>query len=142
MTTATIVLTLVKESCIYCHAIFGLEKEHHDQLTQHKGSFWCPSCRGEMSYGGETEAQKHFRARKAAEDQLARERAAFDQERAKLKEQIVAKESQRRAEKAAKTRLRKRAAVGVCPCCKRTFKQLASHIAYKHPGFVAEAKAE
>lgn len=33
------------------------------------------------------------------------------------------------------TRLKKRVAHGVCPCCKRTFKQLASHMKTKHPEY-------
>ncbi len=33
------------------------------------------------------------------------------------------------------TRITKRAKAGVCPCCNRTFKQLAAHMANKHPQF-------
>lgn len=45
-----------------------------------------------------------------------------------------------RAQKAAKTRIRnsrererQRTAAGVCPCCNRTFKQLARHMDRQHP---------
>jgi hypothetical protein len=37
------------------------------------------------------------------------------------------------------TKLRKRAAAGVCPCCNRTFLALQKHMAHKHPDFRAEA---
>jgi hypothetical protein len=36
------------------------------------------------------------------------------------------------------TRQRKRAKEGVCPCCNRTFKQLAAHMKNKHPDFKPE----
>jgi hypothetical protein len=35
------------------------------------------------------------------------------------------------------TRQKKRVAAGVCPCCHRTFQQLARHMATKHPDFTA-----
>jgi len=44
-------------------------------------------------------------------------------------------EASARAQKGHATRLRKRAKAGVCPCCNRTFKQLARHMATKHPDF-------
>jgi hypothetical protein len=36
------------------------------------------------------------------------------------------------------TRTKKRIAAGVCPCCKRTFQQLARHMAGQHPDYAAE----
>jgi hypothetical protein len=36
------------------------------------------------------------------------------------------------------TRQRARAKEGVCPCCNRTFKQLAAHMKNKHPDFKPE----
>jgi hypothetical protein len=35
-------------------------------------------------------------------------------------------------------RLRERARAGVCPCCHRTFKQLAAHMANKHPDYIEQ----
>lgn len=64
---------------------------------------------------------------------LTRERAQHDQTRAD-RDRI---EARRRAEKAAKTRLKNRVAKGVCPCCKRSFANLARHMACKHPEVVA-----
>lgn len=36
------------------------------------------------------------------------------------------------------TRQKRRVAAGVCPCCNRTFQQLARHMATKHPDFPEE----
>lgn len=56
--------------------------------------------------------------------------------------QAEAQESERRriAQKAATTRLKNRVKMGICPCCHRTFKQLAAHMKKKHPGFVGNKK--
>ena len=43
------------------------------------------------------------------------------------------------AAKAQVTKIKKRVGHGVCPCCNRTFGNLAAHIAQKHPTFTAEA---
>lgn len=70
----------------------------------------------------ELEAEKNRRAR--AQAQADRERARADET-----------ERRRVAQKAATTRLGKRAKAGVCPCCNRTFKQLARHMAGQHPEY-------
>lgn len=44
-------------------------------------------------------------------------------------------ESQRAAARGHVTRLRKRIGNGVCPCCNRSFSDLAQHIAGQHPDF-------
>lgn len=51
---------------------------------------------------------------------------------------------QERAVKAAGTRaskLKLRAANGVCPCCNRTFKQLAAHMSSQHPKYAEPTDA-
>lgn len=35
-------------------------------------------------------------------------------------------------------KLKRRVKAGVCPCCKRTFKQLVAHMKHKHPDFDVE----
>ena len=74
---------------------------------------------------------------------------AGDGKAARLKRQLETSERRRRAEydlrvdterrlsaqKAATTRAKHRHAAGVCPCCKRTFQQLARHMATKHPDY-------
>jgi hypothetical protein len=52
-------------------------------------------------------------------------------------EREIAERERRRANgyKGHATRITKRAKAGVCPCCNRTFKQLAAHMASQHPTF-------
>jgi len=62
---------------------------------------------------------------------LVEREAAHDQTRAALRNT----ENQRRAERAAKTRLKNRIGNGVCPCCKRSFTNLRRHMDTKHPDY-------
>jgi hypothetical protein len=62
---------------------------------------------------------------------IAYARAAVQAERANRAEREASIERDKLA------RLRKRAKHGVCPCCKRTFQQLARHMKQKHPEFSA-----
>ncbi len=48
---------------------------------------------------------------------------------------LAAEERSHSATKGQLTRARKRAAAGVCPCCQRTFQNVARHVATKHPDF-------
>jgi hypothetical protein len=50
----------------------------------------------------------------------------------------VAAERQAATARGQVTRLNRRAAAGVCPCCNRTFQALAKHMATKHPAFRGE----
>ena len=46
-----------------------------------------------------------------------------------------AAESSLIATKGVVTRMKRRVGAGMCPCCKRTFHQLAAHMKMKHPEF-------
>lgn len=70
------------------------------------------------------------RTRKQLERAETRERAARDQAEAAERSAI--------AYKGHATRLRKRAAAGVCPCCTRSFQNLQRHMASQHPTFSGE----
>lgn len=78
--------------------------------------------------------------RESAADQLRRERDRLQQQLAQKDDAIAYQREQReRAERSAAaykgqtTRLKKRAKAGVCPCCNRTFENLARHMATQHP---------
>ena len=78
-------------------------------------------------------------------DQLRRERDRLKQQLAQKDDEIrVQRDCREAAERSASarkgqiTKLKKRAAAGVCPCCNRSFENLRRHIDSQHPGFVAE----
>lgn len=111
-------------TCGNCGVPFGLEKSMYERLVNEKTSFYCPNghCR---QFVVESDADK---AQRLA-GKLDMERTRRQQVEAKLDYAI-------RARKAVSTRLRKvkqRVGHGVCPCCNRTFKQLARHMEAKHP---------
>lgn len=78
--------------------------------------------------GGRGEAVRLRERLRAERDRAARLAAERDQA-----------EASARAYKGAATKARKRAKAGTCPCCKRTFQQLARHMASQHPDFEPDA---
>lgn len=109
-----------------------LQKRRRDDGLKQDG-FYCPIGH-KWIYDGESQTA-------VLERQLQRERANHDQTLAELsdaRQERDHNENRRRAEKAAKTKLKKRIAAGVCPCCNRTFQNLARHIAGQHPEFVGD----
>ncbi len=130
MTTEIVTVTLTRISCGQCGGCYAVD-EHYRATKEANGGFWtCPYCACSWGYGDS--------AVKRAERALAQERARHDQTRADRDYQReVRKKAERReiAQKAAKTRIKNRIANGVCPCCKRHFANLGSHMKGKHPEF-------
>lgn len=87
---------------------------------------------------GEGEAAKLRKWLEEREREVIRERQRHDQTRVELE----ATERKRRALKGNITKLKRRAAAGVCPCCTRTFQNLARHMETKHPEFATDEKLE
>lgn len=80
--------------------------------------------------------------RESEADKLRRERDRLRQQIAQRDDEIKALEARRRAAVGQVTQLRKRASAGTCPCCKRTFSNMATHMKRQHPDFVAEQGAK
>jgi len=114
--------------CGECGGIYALNENYRRDRERDGKSWTCPYCKTAWGYC------------EGANDRLKREKAqliaALDQSQAERK----ALERQAKAAKAERTKLRKRLAAGVCPCCHRTFKQLAAHMADVHPDFKPEAE--
>jgi len=111
-----------------CGVLFGLEAGHMAHLRKSHAGFYCPNGH-EQFYLQQTDAEM-------LRDQLTRGRAAHDQTRASRDaawKQTETLERSARAIRGHLTRVRKRVAAGVCPCCNRTFAQLAQHMKSKHP---------
>lgn len=106
-------------------------RDHRDGREQ--TSIYCPLGHSYI-IAGEGEAAKLKRELKERDVKLQRERARRDQIQAELR----TTEHRLNATKGVVTKLKKRCAAGVCPCCQRNFKQLASHMQNKHPEFVKE----
>lgn len=120
--------------CGQCDQRFCVPDETYRHLKASSQTWYCP-------FGH----QRHFPQGESQETILRRERDRLKQEAARLQESINSQREQREAAErrasAARgqvTRLKNRAANGVCPCCNRTFANLQRHMATKHAGFIAE----
>ena len=126
-------LEFVTETCITCGVIFGMQGEFKEWRLKKHTSFYCPNGHS-MCYTSETPEQKLQRELDATK--LAVETAKRDAEwQRQLRE---------KAEKKHKREVRKlhvRVGNGVCPCCNRTFSNLARHMGAKHPEFKSEVVA-
>jgi hypothetical protein len=125
------VADLVEHTCGECGCVWGFPKALKDQRLEDGKLFYCPNGHGRQFTRGQSESDKLRRER----DQL-KQRIAYKDDMLREAEQR-AKHERHRANgyKGHATRITKRAKAGVCPCCNRTFQQLARHMAAKHPTF-------
>ncbi|MCA0318194.1 MAG: hypothetical protein LCH88_09010 [Proteobacteria bacterium] len=126
-------IELVTEQCCNCGMAFAMTADFKKRRLKDRQSFYCPAGHSQHYTG------------KSKEDQLAEELSRERQRLARYADMLGEEgELRRAAERRASaargqvTRLKKRAAAGVCPCCNRTFTNLARHMAGQHPGFKAE----
>jgi hypothetical protein len=116
--------------CVECGVTFAMPADMLDSLRKNgKRNFYCPSGHS-MSYGGgEVERLKQQLAQKDAELQRKQNAVNLAETMRGYAERSLS------AQRGINTKLMKRVGNGTCPCCKRTFKQLAQHMAHKHPGY-------
>jgi ribosomal protein L37AE/L43A len=118
-------------TCGACGAKQAMTREAENIYRQNHATFYCVHGHQRAWNAGESEEDKLRRER----DQL-RQRIAYKDDMIREAEER-AEHERRRANgyKGHATKITKRAKAGVCPCCNRTFKQLAQHMANKHPHF-------
>lgn len=116
-------LELVVETCITCGCQYGVPSDMHAYRKRSHENIYCPSGHP-MIYPGESDAEKNGRLLREEQERHKRTLARENAER-------IARETVERE----LTRHKTRSKNGVCPCCKRTFKQLAAHMKTKHPDY-------
>lgn len=120
--------TLVIETCCTCQMKFGMDRQFNNLRLNDHDMFYCPAGHPQH-YTGKTESQK-------LKDQLALKQRDLDwmgHKNERLHSDLLSQKYKTRAEKAAKARILNRIKNGVCPCCQRTFKNLADHFKSIHP---------
>lgn len=131
---------MIRITCYKCKEVFCLTESTYETLVRQAeaGRFFCPHGHEQQFRSGPTEL-----------DILRDERDKLKQDGARLHDQIrLERERAEGAERSASaykgvsTRIRNRIKRGACPCCNRTFQNLASHMATKHPGYVNEEESE
>jgi len=126
-------VTLDTYTCGECGVMFAMTRAFAGERVKDRRTFYCPNGHKRV-FTGETEADRLKR-------ELERER--HDRKRAEELRQVALKEARHNEIELRKTKTRlrntrERVKNGVCPCCHRSFVQLARHMATKHPGFNAE----
>lgn len=122
-------LTIIE--CANCHMDFGIPEGLFRTRRDDHRMFYCPLGHSNY-YPGKSDAEK-LRAeldasRRIAANERERRQRAEDRERNT--------EYRRRAAQGQVTKIKRRVGRGVCPCCNRTFVDLARHMAGQHPEFV------
>lgn len=129
-------------ACCTCSEPIHLSDDQRATLKRNQGAFHCLWGHSNYFPAGPTEAETLRRER----DRLKQEAARLEEERARAwrvtaqeRERAASAERRASAARGQVTKLKKRAAAGTCPCCNRTFVQLARHMEAQHPGFIADA---
>lgn len=123
------------ENCITCGVVFTVPESMWDHAHAEGGYFHCPSGH---SQGWSKEKSERERLRRDR-DRLAQRIAEKDDEIKRERDRAEAAERRSAAARGQITKIRNRVGHGVCPCCNRTFENLARHMGSKHPTFTAEA---
>ena len=120
------------QDCITCSIRFRVPAGFTAYRRRDNRSFFCPN--GHSMAFTESQADKLRRER----DRLAQQIAQKDDEIHAARTARDAAEQRAAAAERKTKRVEKRAHAGLCPCCNRSFAELAKHIATKHPTFRAE----
>lgn len=127
-------LSIITCSATRCGVTFALDDEYIADRRKDHVTWYCPN--GHPRHYPAKNAEEELRDELARKErQLASERARRDQAEADARHQAAVA----RGTKGALARARKRAAAGVCPApgCKRSFADVAAHVATCHPDLVA-----
>lgn len=117
-------LTLTEIECANCITHFAMDESLRKRCLQTGREFYCPN--GHSNWYKNNELDRLKRERKSLEDRTywaEQEAAQAKRERTAIKGQL--------------TKVKNRIANGVCPCCNRTFSNVARHMTTKHPDFKA-----
>lgn len=136
MTTKTFTFTesveLATDECYLCHVLFAIPLSMQQRARAEGTTFYCPNGHGQVYSKSEVTKLKE----RLAEQEQVLLRKQREVEQANSARDRFRASAER--ERASRKRIEKRVANGVCPCCKRTFKQLAAHMDNKHPEYVKE----
>ena len=117
--------TLVVSKC-WCGIRFAMPQELDAQAHRDGRTTYCPL--GHAGVYGDTTEKENKRLRERLEAE--KENVRFWRERERHAERRAI------AQRGVTTKLKKRIASGVCPCCKRTFQDVARHMKGQHPNYL------
>jgi hypothetical protein len=115
--------------CCVCGVVFAVPDRFLMNRREKGSQFFCPN--GHSLIYRKTEAQRL----QEELDRVKRQLDWSDTHARAVADQLDAAERSNRALRGSNTKLRKRIAAGVCPCCQRPFQNLARHMAGQHPDY-------
>lgn len=121
----------ISTDCITCGVEYFVPERVWEEQRKNGGFHHCINGHSQGWGKGQTEIDKLRQER----DRLRQREAQKDDEIARQKRLRDMERRTASAYKGQVTKLRKRAKHGVCPCCNRTFQNLARHMDAKHPSF-------
>lgn len=124
----TAVVALTRTSCPSCGVTFAMPRAMEQARRSDHKEFYCPSGH-KLWFAGKSEAEK-----------LKGELDYVQQSRDKWARYYETERRTSAAYRGQITKMKKRMKAGVCPCCQRTFKQLAAHMKTQHPDWAKEEK--
>lgn len=121
-------ITLETEDCPNCGVVFAMPTLLIKKRREDGGDFYCPNGHS-MHYGNNLKTQNEKLKQQIAGEQRRAEAAQRETER--VRRSLAAQKGQ-------VTRLKNRAANGVCPCCNRYFANVHRHMTSQHPEFAQQ----
>lgn len=136
METQIFTETLVIMHCGKCGIAFGMTESKYTRCKEKGEDWYCPNghCR--------IFTTSALDEKDAEIKRLKENNAWLDRRLTSERETREVTERRLRAQKGVTTRLKKRAANGVCPCCNRYFENLHRHMTSQHPDFSAPEHEE
>lgn len=129
-------MELEAKSCPSCGLVYGVPKDwfaaksrQHDRGDKDV-QWFCPNGHATVF------------SREAESVVLRREVERYKQQMARLEQEAADAIAAEGRAKAEIRRQARRAVAGVCPCCNRTFRQLATHMRHMHPAEVRANQAQ
>lgn len=120
---------LIEHTCGVCGQVYGIERGTYFHLKTSGQTFYCTNGHPRVFTKTPVEDEN---------DRIRLERDRLRQSVAELEDARALAERRASAARGQVTRLKNRAANGVCPCCSRSFANLHRHMQTKHAGFLAE----
>ena len=115
-------VALTTTDCCVCGVVFAMPQTMYNDRKNKGGSFYCPN--GHPMHFTEPEVTK-----------LLKKLESTQRDRDLQHQRLLEAEKSLSAQKGINTKLKKRIANGVCPCCHRQFTNLHRHMTTKHPDY-------
>ncbi len=138
---AEIQVVLREDECQSCGVVFAIPKIMHDNCKTHGGYWSCPNGhrwgyrKGDEQSKAERLQTQLKKAQRLCDRNLERANRMM-RERDEMSGLAVTERRRANGYKGQMVLAKKRTAAGKCPCCERTYKQLARHIARQHPDYI------